>query len=175
MNAMDKPAVVAPITPADREKAKELCAKATNGWHIRERPKGQAGPPLIVDAADATVSVVGHGNDAKAKAIADFIAFSRTAIPSYEARVVELEAALAHEKEIGAGLVLDLEREEARTEAAEARATALLEALRPIIDKMPDWFWDIANPNEHRAFLGVTLGDFRAARAAIKDFGDLPC
>jgi hypothetical protein len=126
------PNTVAPISAADREKAKEVCSLAT------------VAPSFFID-------------------------FSRTALPAYEARVVELEAALAAERALRQSettkrkvmdrvaieaearakaaeaelrrtdpnytplldkYAADIQAYADRAEAVEARATALLEALR---------------------------------------------
>lgn len=213
----------APISAADREKAKELNEKATPGpWEIDSvKTEGTYGigddthegfnEYEIVDIGgrqicstenrDPNLSEV-HDEwdedshtawDEPARRDADFIAFCRTAIPAYESRVVELEAALAHREKMGSALLKDALRAEARAEAAEARATAAEEqlasykrvgiaavklgeenrtrataveaALRPLLVDV-DKFDDVKLPASEY-FIRIPLPDLRAARAVL--------
>lgn len=139
------PASVEPISTADREKAKELCARATPGPWVEEtfvtgRPP-DAGAAVVASDDDLSISNPSRGIIAWVTRLvsrtniqtitnARFIAFSRTAIPAYEARVVELEAALDNLVESSGKTAVRAEQLEDRLEASEASAVALLEALR---------------------------------------------
>lgn len=121
------PASVEPITVADRERAKGICEKVTEGpWTVIQDDRRWKVINAVGDAELGNWTV----GDMWWRENANFIAFSRTAIPSYEARVVELEAALAQSKSFHADAEAwgrDLEaRLVSDHAAAEARATALL-------------------------------------------------
>src|SRR5258707_185594 len=88
-----------PISEAERAKAKELCAKATPGPWVAVREDDQCAHEINGEDWGSLATVVTRmereeEDEPTGLANAELIAFSRTAIPAYEARVVELEAAL---------------------------------------------------------------------------------